>query len=279
MFNHGTEGGLYLVTLNNDSPISANAGDRRIAHRAIKVRMGDAKVGKAANLAKRRRDYMRTFGLENVNFFVLAFIPGGKLELDRAESKVLESLSLFRIRGATGRLNEWINGASESYIREVVLDALIRSGVEHVVVQEGGESMEHAQKVRGSKHTRHMMNGTRKPGEFGGVLASPPPVASAAHQTLELIDLLFTSELLPDQDFERLHHRAVSLHKHKLYCSNLVVKSSDFARGERGETNRNLCRRLEFIASGLRGRTSPISRDEIDKLIDNALRCFPLLDI
>ena len=62
------ESGIYIVTLNNEEPISVNANDPRIAHKAIKVTRTNCKFGKARNLKAREKYYFKTFGEHNVNF-------------------------------------------------------------------------------------------------------------------------------------------------------------------------------------------------------------------
>lgn len=144
-----THGGLYLVTLNNETPISTNARDRRVADRAIQVRRGDIKVGKAENLTRRHGNYIRNFGRDNVNFFVLAYIPDGKPDRHRAECAVFDCFRPFRIRGTTGRLNEWMNGVSVSDARAIALEALRDAGIEHLVVPEEGEGSADVPPIKG----------------------------------------------------------------------------------------------------------------------------------
>ena len=64
--------GIYLVTLNNEFPISVNAHDPRISEKCIKVNKSNCKIGKAKNLESREKNYFTTFGMQNVNFRVLA---------------------------------------------------------------------------------------------------------------------------------------------------------------------------------------------------------------
>ena len=68
------ESGVYIVSLNNTSPISVNAHDARIAHKCIKVDMTNCKIGKAKNLEAREKNYFKTFKEDNVNFRVLASV-------------------------------------------------------------------------------------------------------------------------------------------------------------------------------------------------------------
>lgn len=132
------QSGLYLVTLNNDEPISVNADDRRLADRAIKVRRGNLKVGKAEDLVRRHRNYTKTFGSGNVNFHILAYVSGGKSDLQRVETAVLEGLAPFRIRGQR-RLTEWLGDVGEARAREVACEALRRAGVEYILATGSGQ--------------------------------------------------------------------------------------------------------------------------------------------
>lgn len=108
--------GIYLVTLNNEEPISVNAHDPRIADRCITVRRGHCKVGRARNLLARRGNYLRTFGPTNVNFTVLAQTQ----DIARIEKAVLERLRAYRIRGRANRPTEWLDGISAKGAADIV---------------------------------------------------------------------------------------------------------------------------------------------------------------
>ncbi|MFU2487151.1 hypothetical protein [Thauera sp. WH-1] len=277
MSNQRTHGGLYLVTLNNETPISVNAGDHRVAQRAIQVRRGDIKVGKSEHLTKRHGNYVRNFGRDHVNFSVLAYIPGGKSDRDRAESVVFECFRPFRIRGTTGRLNEWMNGVSASDARAMALEALRDSGIEHLVVPEEGDGSADTPPMAVVGQVRATADRNRKANRRGGATASDSPTNGYAQQTIMHIDFLDANDVLDGQTFKRLHHRSsVSAATHRSYCAERIARSGDFDRGVRGEPNRNVCRRLGLIADALSARVPPVSRDEIEVLIRQALREFPL---
>lgn len=100
--------GLYLVTLRNVESISVNAQDPRYALRAIKVNYTNCKFGKARDLPTRFKNYCKTFGEANVIFKELAELQ----DISVAEKAVLKALGEYRIRGATGRRNEWLANIS-----------------------------------------------------------------------------------------------------------------------------------------------------------------------
>ena len=112
--------GLYIVTLNNDKPISVNANDPRIAGKAIKVTRENCKFGKAKLLNSRKKNYYKTFGEENVNFKPLILIE----EIQAAEKAVLTRLDNFRVRGRTGRKNEWLENISPEDVESIVFSTL-----------------------------------------------------------------------------------------------------------------------------------------------------------
>lgn len=124
--------GLYIVTLNNEAPISVNANDLRIAHRCISVSRGHCKFGKAKSLVRRRRNYVAVFGAENVNFRVIAITE----DIGAAERCVLQALAGWRIRGRTGRTNEWLAGIAAAEVESIALAALCASGIAHTVPTE-----------------------------------------------------------------------------------------------------------------------------------------------
>ena len=119
--------GLYIVTLNNEEPISVNANDPRIADKTIKVTKANCKFGKAKDLDVRRKNYYKTFGEENVNFKPIARLA----DIQIAEKAVLAALDEYRVRGATGRKNEWLEGIKPQSVVAIALYHVEKSGVEY----------------------------------------------------------------------------------------------------------------------------------------------------
>ncbi|RLA48424.1 MAG: hypothetical protein DRR42_16755 [Gammaproteobacteria bacterium] len=118
------ERGLYIVTLNNQQPISANADDKRVAHKSIMVNKENCKFGKAANLSNRRKNYYKTFGEENVNFQPIFSLS----EIDVAEKEVLKKLRQFRQLSPSGYRTEWLYGVSSYSIANITELVLISLG-------------------------------------------------------------------------------------------------------------------------------------------------------
>ncbi|MBN8443175.1 MAG: hypothetical protein J0M28_15970 [Thauera sp.] len=274
MLESSTQSGLYLVTLNNDVPISVNADDRRLADRAIKVRRGNLKVGKAVDLVRRHRNYTKTFGSGSVNFHILAYVSGGKGDLQRVEKAVLEGLAPFRIRGQR-RLTEWLGGVGEPRAREVASEALRRSGVEYVLASEGAQGSMEVQKIQSEKGSASMVHPLScAPGHDS--TRSSLQSGTYAGRSIELMSLLIASGLLTDPLFRSLHHSGTGLRAHRTHCEGLVENGSDFARGKNGEKNRRVCRRLELIADQLGRLNSQVNGEEFDELVQYALREYPL---
>lgn len=117
--------GLYVVALKNYEPISVNANDPRIADRCIKVSRHNCKVGKASNLVGREKNYYKVFGVENVIFTPVAYVQ----DYAAAERAVLARLSQWRVRGRTGRRNEWLEGIEPIEVQRIVLLTLAESGI------------------------------------------------------------------------------------------------------------------------------------------------------
>ena len=121
--------GIYMVTLLNEEPISVNRQDPRIAQKAIRVRRGHIKVGKAKNLAGRRRNYQKTFNAENVEFWPILTCKDADLaDLERA---LKDRFRPFRIRGRTGRLNEWMENVSSQTVVATIWEVVRTQGVSH----------------------------------------------------------------------------------------------------------------------------------------------------
>ena len=122
--------GLYIVTLNNFQPISVNAQDPRIADKAITVTRANCKFGKAKDLVARRKNYVKTFGEQNVNFFPLVLVK----EIDVLEKQILKELDEYRMLGRTGRKNEWLEAIHPKKVESIALTVLSKSSVEHYVI-------------------------------------------------------------------------------------------------------------------------------------------------
>ena len=119
--------GLYLVTLNNEEPISVNANDPRVADKAIKVTKASCKFGKTKNLAVREKGYFKVFGEHNVNFKPLVQLE----EIDIAEKAILKCLDNYRIRGRTGRKNEWLENINPETAEAIVFSTLKKAGIKY----------------------------------------------------------------------------------------------------------------------------------------------------
>jgi hypothetical protein len=121
------DSGIYIVTLNNSEPISVNVNDPRVADKAIKVTKANCKFGRARSLKARERNYFRVFGEHNVTFMPIALIDDFAL----AEKAVLARLNCHRMRGRTGRKNEWLEGIDAKDVLEIVLHTLDDLGISY----------------------------------------------------------------------------------------------------------------------------------------------------
>ena len=125
--------GLYIDTLNNEIPISVNAHDKRIADKCIKVTKQNCKFGKANNFELRRKNYFKTFNEKNVNFIPIARV---KLEeLPIIEKMILQKLDAYRMRGNTGRKNEWLENISFERVKEVALETLKSGDINYMLIK------------------------------------------------------------------------------------------------------------------------------------------------
>ena len=127
---HVKQSGLYIVTLRNEVPISVNAHDKRHAHKAITVTCDNCKFGKAEDLDRRKKNYDRTFGAEHVKFHVVATLT----EIKRAELEILKKLDKYRIKGKTGRKNEWLEKISPTEVLIIIVETLKCLNVEYVPI-------------------------------------------------------------------------------------------------------------------------------------------------
>ena len=121
-------GTIYLVTLNNEMPISVKNDDHRHRENTIKVNFQNCKVGQTTNSEARKASYYKTFGEENVNFSVIAV----EVEKCKAiEASILKELDSYRMRGTTGRKNEWLENIGSREVERVINDHLFWSGVNY----------------------------------------------------------------------------------------------------------------------------------------------------
>lgn len=100
------EPGLYFVRLSGAELISVNHNDLKRRDRCIMVNSENSKYGIAQNLRSRYLNYCRTFGRERVQFAVLGLASAPAA----FESKLHRHFGKYRMRGLTGRLNEWLAG-------------------------------------------------------------------------------------------------------------------------------------------------------------------------
>lgn len=264
-------GGLYLVTLNNEELISVNAHDPRHAARAIRVNRAHLKVGKAEQFGRRKDNYDRTFGSHNVNYTPVVTVAPD--DLQRAEKCVLEALKPYRMRGHTGRLNEWLEGVTDVVIRDLIFTTLKQEGIQHEAWTADAGGFQRAIHVEADRESPAKLSPSRNMRPANSQEASgqdATPAKTIAH-LLELKRYAFD-----DQLFKRVHHLAnASIKGHLDYCQELVDGGGDF----RGETNRDVCRRLVHITAAL--RKLEVSGDEasgtdIEEIVERALRAFPI---
>jgi Meiotically up-regulated gene 113 len=126
--------GVYVVELLNDHPISVNADRPAIAERCIKVTRANCKYGQAVNLARRQRDYFKTFGEQYVRFRYFAVTH----HYAAIEAEVGARLVKYRLSGGTGRLNEWLERISPEEVEMVVRAAVeSRAGATEAIAKVG----------------------------------------------------------------------------------------------------------------------------------------------
>ena len=97
-----------------------NADRPAIADRCITVTRANCKYGRAVNLARRQKDYHKTFGQQNVRFRFFAVTE----QYAVVEALVGQRLAAYRILGASGRPNEWLQGIGPDEVEEVVKSVL-----------------------------------------------------------------------------------------------------------------------------------------------------------
>lgn len=122
------EPGLYFVRLSGDELISVNQNDLKRRDRCIKVNSRNSKYGIAQNLRSRYKSYCRTFGRERVQFAVLGLAAAPAA----IESKLHQHFGKYRMRGLSGRQNEWLAGIDPDVAFQQALEIFDQHGVPSV---------------------------------------------------------------------------------------------------------------------------------------------------
>jgi hypothetical protein len=121
--------GIYVVKLKNEYPISVNADRSKIAEKCIQVTKDNCKYGKSKNLSNRKNEYEKTFGKNNVLFIEIAILSIE--DIIEIEKEIGNKLSKYRMRGKTGRLNEWLKGIPAEEVMQIAINVLQSSGLKH----------------------------------------------------------------------------------------------------------------------------------------------------
>ncbi|MEZ5462623.1 hypothetical protein [Dokdonella sp.] len=116
--------GIYVAQPVRMEPVPVSRDPRYIATCA-RVNCRNVKVGKARNLASRRRDYVRDFGQDNISFYPLLATE----ESGRAESLILHGLKAYRMRSPKGGLMDWLSGVSMEAVMAAVFSTLDEAGI------------------------------------------------------------------------------------------------------------------------------------------------------
>lgn len=126
------EPGIYVVTLNNEIPISINAQDPRCADKVYKANRHNVKVGKAKSLQGRMGNYFKTFGEENVNFHPIIITE----QINEAEKIVMKELESFRVRNpVSNRKTEWLLGITRNEAIEIVVKNIYKSNINYTLAK------------------------------------------------------------------------------------------------------------------------------------------------
>jgi hypothetical protein len=124
--------GLYIVTLNNEIPISVNANDKRIADKCIHVNRVNCKFGKAKCLQRRHKNYYKVFGEKNTNYHPIILME----EISLAEKLILKRLMDYRLRGQSGRLNEWLINITKEQLILIIVSTLKENNMTFELIDE-----------------------------------------------------------------------------------------------------------------------------------------------
>ena len=108
--------GIYIVALLNETPLSSYGPDSRRKGAGALVNREHIKFGKTVDLLRRRRDYIKTFGAENIDF--TSIIEGG--DIDDIEHRIKLKVGHLRITSLKRRKLEWLHGIDKATLEEII---------------------------------------------------------------------------------------------------------------------------------------------------------------
>lgn len=106
--------------------------DPRYVTTCARVNCCNVKIGKARNLASRKRDYIRDFGEDNIRFLA----PLATDEFGLAETLILRRLKDRQMRGPKSGVMDWLEGISVDQAIAAVFSALDEAGIPYVPLVE-----------------------------------------------------------------------------------------------------------------------------------------------
>lgn len=99
--------------------------DKRYVDVCARVDRTNVKVGKAKNLAARRKNYWKDFDRENVEFIPLLLVEG----THQAEQAILKRLNQYRKRSPKGRLMDWLENIDLELVINEIYSAVEEEGI------------------------------------------------------------------------------------------------------------------------------------------------------
>jgi hypothetical protein len=114
--------GLYIVQPTNVEPICSYRGDKRREGSGTPIKVGCIKFGKAKNLDRRRKNYEKTFGNNNI-FFIPIVYSSLSHEIEKA---VKIQVKASRIRSPKNRPLEWLTDISFQTLKQQIVDVAVK---------------------------------------------------------------------------------------------------------------------------------------------------------
>lgn len=119
-----TESGIYVARIYSCDPMPVTR-DKRYVDVCARVDQSNVKVGKAKNLAARRKSYWKDFDRENVEFIPLLLVE----DTHQAEQAILKRLNKYRKRSPKGRLMDWLENIDLELVINEVYSAVEEEGI------------------------------------------------------------------------------------------------------------------------------------------------------
>jgi hypothetical protein len=118
--------GIYVARTRSTQLVPVTR-DPRYVHNCARVNSSNVKLGKAKNLATRKKNYIKDFDASNIEFIPIAITQ----DYDRAETVILRTLKQYRKKSPKGRPMDWLENISLDQVIQSALQSMAKEEIAH----------------------------------------------------------------------------------------------------------------------------------------------------